>query len=274
MNEDRQDDNQEEEVKTNTSLEYDDDDYFESDKEIVKTLIDINRQRKELDRLEMKALSLMGNQEERIEERINMHRIVGDLHGKVLQGSLSDTKKESLEPHLEPEDMELVSAKLNKKFYGSSEIFNKHSDDKNQKALVKSKHLGLRMIKKAKTANQHLNTVIKAKQAFDAEKAYKELKERLDAQEQRLNKIETKQIVQGALLLNISEDLKLNLPQEIISMLCLHVDERKVLMYNLDQSNPHLKQKDLAEIFKVTTRTIKSWNKEVKQVVLSNLDQS
>lgn len=148
-------------------------------------------------------------------------------------------------------------------------LLDKYKDHPVQKQVVKHKNLGRRLLKKQKTAHQHVACVHSAKQQTQMQLEIEELKHKQRIQElkneARFRLLESSLVNLGQVV-NSNAEITLDLIDELEGK---GLSPKKVLMYKAKLNNPDLRNNDLAEVFGVTTRTVIRWTKDVEEVLQS-----
>lgn len=148
-------------------------------------------------------------------------------------------------------------------------LLDKYKDHPVQKQVVKHKNLGRRLLKKQKTAHQHVVCIHSAKQQTQMQLEIEELKHKQRIQElkneARFRLLESSLVSLGQVV-NRNVEVTLDLIDELEGK---GLSPKKILMYKAKLHNPDLKNSDLAEVFGVTTRTIIRWAKDVEDVLQS-----
>lgn len=220
-------------------------------------LIQINRERKALDHKAMQILISMADPEKK--ERILL--IVEKMHKAILDNDAEFL--ELLNKELSEDDVEFYSKHKHDKFFKSAEVFDKFVKHPVQKTMLTTKCVSKRKVKTSKTANQHMEYMILAKEIHN-------LKLRQDVIDRKYLELEKSfnemKVNQGVLLcVTTALSCKLNY------LLACGENKDKIAAYSLKQENPRLTQSEIGEMFNVSRETVNRWFKSVEKKMLETV---
>lgn len=189
---------------------------------------------------------------------------VNKAHKGILEedGALSEVLTICFDGELE--ELEFLLANRHTSFYKSSEVFTNSNDHPVQKELVKNKAVSLRGVKKSKTPHQHIAYMHSNKDVYTRQKKMEaqldELQQRLALNERITNSIVTQQ----ALLTECVVEVNMAVVEMVREVSERVKDSRKATAYVMLLQEPDTTYKAIADVLRVSERTIKRWVKEVK----------
>lgn len=189
--------------------------------------------------LEQKRLAILVKYADPV-RAASVYNVVTGIHEHIYELPYSEdsTYKDMIEAYYDGDESSLAFFEDNKhiRFTRSVDVYNTFEDKTIQKRLKREGYLNKRKMKKARTPNQHLETVYEAKRAYDRDLLANETQHRLKLLELRMSQLQA--------------DLDLL--------------DRKVCCYQMKQGDPKLTYRDLGEIFDVSDSTIKRWLRDQK----------
>lgn len=230
-------------------------------KDQIKKFVENQRMIKLLSKENISLLNTISDKEK--SERL--FNAVSTAHLIVLENQVEDISMKSVlkDSFVDMEELQFLLENGNKSFRRSLEIMKQHQDNPVQKRLIKEKHLTKRKIKKSGTAFNHLETLHDSKKScFSSDKIslLMQIQESMMADQELLAQKYNELLIKTNNNTSDVEEIK----ERLSSLEDKVKDPRKRELFVLKTSDKNFTTAQIADMLKVSHRTVKYWIKELK----------